>query len=166
MQKTARATAEFLVRPDGPRVAVFETTGWDTHANQAMRLGRLLKGLDDGLASLRQELGAHWANTVVLVLTEFGRSAAFNGTGGTDHGTGAAAFLLGGAVAGGRVHADWPGLAASALHQGRDLRPTLDLRAVMKGVLADHLGVPAGALDRDVFPDSSAVRPLRDLMRA
>ena len=100
------------------------------------------------------------------MVTEFGRTAATNGTRGTDHGTGAAAFLAGGAVAGGRVLADWPGLAAASLHEGRDLRPTTDLRAVMKGVLADHLGVPLPALDREVFPQSSASKPLGGLIRA
>ena len=114
VEKTARATAEFLRRPDGPRVAVFETTGWDTHANQGSAAGVLalrLRALDAGLRSLREALGATWSNTVVLVATEFGRTVAVNGTRGTDHGTGAAAFLLGGAVRGGRVIGDWPGLS-------------------------------------------------------
>jgi uncharacterized protein (DUF1501 family) len=102
----------------------------------------------------------------VLIVTEFGRTAATNGTRGTDHGTGAAAFLLGGAVNGGRVIADWPGLANSALYQGRDLKPTTDLRSVMKGVLADHLGVPLAALENDVFPDSISAKLVRDLIKA
>jgi uncharacterized protein (DUF1501 family) len=102
----------------------------------------------------------------VLVITEFGRTAAANGTRGTDHGTGAAAFLLGGAVAGGRVQADWPGLAASALFEGRDLKPTVDLRSVMKGVLTDHLKVPLSALEKDVFPQSSGAKPLQGLIKA
>jgi uncharacterized protein (DUF1501 family) len=102
----------------------------------------------------------------VLMITEFGRTAAINGTRGTDHGTATAAFLAGGAVAGGRVIADWPGLSARALYQGRDLAPTLDLRAVLKGILAQHLAVPPRALEQAVFPDSSAAAPLRDLLRA
>jgi uncharacterized protein (DUF1501 family) len=107
-----------------------------------------------------------WSKTVVLVATEFGRTAAINGTRGTDHGTGAAAFLLGGAVAGGRVIADWPGLSRSALYENRDLKPTRDLRTVMKGVLRDHLGVAESALDAKVFPDSAGAKSMDGLIRA
>jgi uncharacterized protein (DUF1501 family) len=114
---------------------------------------------------LKTQLGPTWRNTAVLAVTEFGRTAAVNGTGGSDHGTATAAFLLGGAVHGGRVISDWPGLASARLYQQRDLAPTLDLRALLKGTLVDHLGVPAGALDT-VFPDSSSIGPLRDLFRA
>ncbi|MBS0581310.1 MAG: DUF1501 domain-containing protein [Proteobacteria bacterium] len=164
-----RAAAGFLRQEDGPKVAVFDTTGWDTHANEGGAEGQLggrLAALDAGLATLRQELGTAWAHTAVLLVTEFGRTAAVNGTRGTDHGTGAAAFLLGGAVAGGRVVADWPGLAARALYQQRDLAPTLDLRCVFKGILEEHLGVPARALEESVFPESAAARPLRGLVRS
>ena len=167
--ETARAAANFLKRDDGPRVAMFDTSGWDTHANEGGAQGQLalrLRALDGGLQSLKEALGPVWRKTVVLVATEFGRTAAINGTRGTDHGTGAAAFLLGGAVAGGRVFADWPGLGRSDLLESRDLRPTRDLRSVMKGVLRDHLGVPAGALDAKVFPGSVGVRPLDALVRA
>ena len=167
--ETARAAAGFLKRDDGPRVAMFDTTGWDTHANEGGAQGQLatrLRGLDAALAALKESLGPVWRDTVVLVATEFGRTAAINGTRGTDHGTGAAAFLLGGAVAGGRVLADWPGLARANLLDSRDLKPTRDLRTVMKGVLRDHLGVPAGALDTSVFPDSAAARPMDGLIRA
>jgi uncharacterized protein (DUF1501 family) len=165
---TARAAAGFLKREDGPRVAMFDTSGWDTHANEGGAQGQLalrLRGLDLALAALKDSLGPVWRNTVVLVATEFGRTAAINGTRGTDHGTGAAAFLLGGAVAGGRVLADWPGLSRGKLHEGRDLRPTEDLRAVMKGVLRDHLGVTMAALDSQVFPGSAAAAPLAGLIR-
>ncbi len=150
-------------------MAVFDTSGWDTHANEGAAQGQLaarLAGLDAALASLRQELGAAWGETAVLAVTEFGRTAAINGTRGTDHGTATAAFLVGGAVAGGRVLADWPGLASRQLYKGRDLAPTLDLRAVLKGVLAEHLGVGTRALDEEVFPDSARLRPLAGLMRA
>jgi uncharacterized protein (DUF1501 family) len=166
--ETARAAAGFLKRDDGPRVAMFDTTGWDTHANEGGAQGQLalrLRGLDAAMAALKESLGPVWRHTVVLVATEFGRTAAINGTRGTDHGTGAAAFLLGGAVAGGRVLTDWPGLARADLLDHRDLKPTRDLRTVMKGVLRDHLGVPAAALDRQVFPDSPGVRPMNDLIR-
>jgi uncharacterized protein (DUF1501 family) len=167
--ETARAAAGFLKRDDGPRIAMFDTTGWDTHANEGGGQGQLaqrLRGLDGALAAMKETLGPAWRNTIVLVATEFGRTAAINGTRGTDHGTGAAAFLLGGAVAGGRVLADWPGLARGSLYEGRDLRPTRDLRAIMKGVLRDHLGVAGTALDTQVFPDSAAVRALDGLVRA
>jgi uncharacterized protein (DUF1501 family) len=167
--EVTRAAAGFLRQEDGPKVAVFDTSGWDTHANEGGAEGQLagrLAALDAGLATLKQELGAVWADTAVLLITEFGRTAAVNGTRGTDHGTGAAAFLLGGAVAGGRVIADWPGLSTRALYQGRDLAPTLDLRCVFKGILQDHLAVPARALDEQVFPDSGAAKPLRGLIRA
>jgi uncharacterized protein (DUF1501 family) len=164
-----RAAAGFLRQENGPRVAVFDTTGWDTHANEGGAEGQLagrLAALDKGLATLKQELGPVWRDTAVLLVTEFGRTAAINGTRGTDHGTATVAFLAGGAVAGGRVIADWPGLSARALYQGRDLAPTLDLRSVLKGVLAEHLAVPTRALEASVFPDSAAAKPLRDLMRA
>jgi len=166
--EVVRAAAGFLRQESGPRVAVFDTTGWDTHANEGGAEGQLagrLAALDKGLATLRQELGPVWSDTAVLLVTEFGRTAAINGTRGTDHGTATVAFLAGGAVAGGRVIADWPGLGAHALYQGRDLAPTLDLRAVLKGVLAEHLSVPDRALERAVFPDSAAAKPLRGLMR-
>jgi len=166
--EVARAAGGFLKRDDGPRVAMFDTTGWDTHANEGGAQGQLalrLRGLDAAMATLKESLGPVWRNTVVLVATEFGRTAAINGTRGTDHGTGAAAFLLGGAVAGGRVLADWPGLAPSNLLDYRDLKPTRDLRTVMKGVLRDHLGVPAAALETKVFPDSAPARPMDGLIR-
>jgi uncharacterized protein (DUF1501 family) len=167
--EVARAAAGFLRQEDGPKVAVFDTNGWDTHANEGGAEGQLagrLAALDVGLATLRQELGPVWRDTAVLLVTEFGRTAAINGTRGTDHGTATAAFLLGGAVAGGRVIADWPGLAARHLYQGRDLAPTLDLRSVLKGLLAEHLSVPSRALEQAVFPDSTAAKLLRGLVRA
>ena len=163
---TARAAAGFLKRDDGPRVAMFDTTGWDTHANEGGAQGQLalrLRALDAGLRALRESLGPVWRNTVVLVATEFGRTAAINGTRGTDHGTAGCAFLAGGAVAGGRVVADWPGLSARDLHENRDLRATTDLRALFKSVLHDRLGVTEAALARTVFPSSDAIEPLDGL---
>jgi uncharacterized protein (DUF1501 family) len=100
-----------------------------------------------------------------MVATEFGRTVQVNGTRGTDHGTGTVAFLLGGAVRGGRVVGKWPGLKSSELYQGRDLMPTTDLRSVAKSVLRDHLQVPAQRLDAEVFPGSGAVPYLPDLLR-
>jgi uncharacterized protein (DUF1501 family) len=166
--EVVRAAAGFLRQEAGPKVAVFDTSGWDTHANEGGAEGQLagrLGALDAGLATLKQELGPVWSDTAVLLVTEFGRTAAINGTRGTDHGTATAAFLVGGAVAGGRVIADWPGLSARALYQGRDLAPTLDLRSVLKGLLHEHLAVSPQELE-SVFPDSGAARPLRGLMRS
>ena len=120
-----RLAASFLARADGPRLAMIETTGWDTHNQQEPRLARLLAGLDAMLAALRAGLGQAWAQTTVLIATEFGRTVAVNGTNGTDHGTATAAMLIGGAVNGGRVIADWPGLSQAALHEERDLKPTM-----------------------------------------
>jgi uncharacterized protein (DUF1501 family) len=167
--EVVRAAAGFLRQEDGPQVAVFDTTGWDTHANEGGAEGQLanrLAALDKGLATLKEQLGPAWKDTAVLLVTEFGRTAAINGTRGTDHGTATMALLAGGAVAGGRVIADWPGLSSRALYQGRDLMPTLDLRCVLKGVLQEHLGVPARALDAAVFPGSERARALQGLMRA
>jgi uncharacterized protein (DUF1501 family) len=166
--ETVRTAAGFLRRDDGPAVAVFDTTGWDTHFNEGGAQGQLrtrLSVLDESLRTLKQTLGEVWPRTVVLLATEFGRTAAANGTRGTDHGTASAAFLLGGAVAGGRVLADWPGLSAHALYQQRDLKPTLDLRSVMKSVLHDHLQIASRALDNDVFPDSRVAPYIAGLLR-
>ncbi len=161
----SRRAAEFLSQPIGPQAAVLELGGWDTHANQANPNGALanaLRQLDAGLAALRAGLAQTdaWNRTVVVVASEFGREVAVNGTLGTDHGTGGAAFVLGGAVRGGRVVADWPGLAKARRFEGRDLRMTTDLRAVLKGVLGDHLHVASRTLERDVFPASESVRPI------
>jgi uncharacterized protein (DUF1501 family) len=157
------AAARFLASEAGPRVAVIDVGGWDTHANQGGAQGALalrLRGLDTGLQMFKTELGAVWQHTSVLIVTEFGRTVAVNGTRGTDHGTAGCAFLAGGAVAGGRVIADWPGLGTRDLHEGRDLRATTDLRGVFKGVLADRFGLAESTLEEAVFPDSAAVPPL------
>jgi uncharacterized protein (DUF1501 family) len=164
-----RMAAALMRSEGGPEVAVIEASGWDTHANQGGAKGTLaqrLAGLDRALRTLADELGPLWPQTAVLVVTEFGRTAAMNGTRGTDHGTGGCAFLAGGAVRGGRVVADWPGLARTALLDNRDLRPTLDLRSVFKAVLDEHMHVDARALATRIFPDSSGARPLKGLIRA
>jgi uncharacterized protein (DUF1501 family) len=165
----ARMAATLMRSEGGPEVAVIEAGGWDTHANQGGAKGILaqrLAGLDKGLRALADELGPLWPQTAVLVVTEFGRTAAMNGTRGTDHGTGGCAFLAGGAVRGGRVIADWPGLAPAALLDSRDLRPTLDLRSVFKAVLDEHMHVDAKTLATRIFPDSNGARPLPGLIRA
>jgi len=136
-----KLAAGFLARADGPRLAMLETGGWDTHTGQQGRLNAQLRALDTLVGALRDGLGPVWNDTAVLIATEFGRTAAVNGTGGTDHGTGSAALLLGGAVKGGRVVADWPGLGAGALYEGRDLKPTADLDALIAGVAAETFGL-------------------------
>lgn len=161
----AEAAGRFLADPTGSRIAVMELYGWDTHVQQVKRLDRLLAAYAATLQALRSGLGEAWKQTAILTVTEFGRTAAVNGSGGTDHGTGSVAFLAGGAVHGGRVLADWPGLSGDKLYQGRDLAPTTDLRAVAKGVFRDHLGLPQDALDRVIFPGSAEAAPMRELVR-
>lgn len=164
------AAAKFLKAPDGPAVAMIDSTGWDTHAGQSGPYGALsrnLKGLDAGVEALATGLGDEaWGRTAVVCVTEFGRTVSMNGTAGTDHGTAGAAFLVGGAVRGGRVVADWPGLKPGDLYAGRDLKPTTDLRSLFKAVLRDHMGVEPAHLERVVFPDSASAGPLDGLMRS
>ena len=164
----ARKAAEFLQR--GSQVAVMEMGGWDSHTNQALPNGATsnnLRTLDAALAALREGLqaGGTWGRTVVLVATEFGREVAMNGNQGTDHGTGGAAFVLGGAVKGGRVLSDWPGLAKKDRFEGRDLKVTTDIRSAIRPLLAEHLQVSSSALDRDVLPGSTGLKSL-DLLKA
>lgn len=163
---TGRMAAGFLARADGPRVAMIETNGWDTHSGQSARLAGQLKGLDGLLAGLHEGLGKVWSQTVVLVATEFGRTAAANGTGGTDHGTGAAAMLVGGAVQGGRVMADWPGLAPADLREGRDLKPTLGLHTLVASACAECFGIEPERAARVLFPGTEPGKPLPALLRA
>jgi len=167
MQQVARGAAKLMAADDGPRIAALAFDGWDTHANEGGSVGRLaqlLSGLDGALLEFETGLGPRWRDTVVVAATEFGRTARINGTDGTDHGTGTIALLAGGAVKGGRVIANWPTLKPASLYQGRDLAPTTDLRAVVKGVLADHLGIGESVLASTVFPDSAATRPMKGLI--
>jgi uncharacterized protein (DUF1501 family) len=167
MQLTARGVAKLMAEDDGPRIAALAFDGWDTHANEGGPVGQLaqrLSGLDAAFGEFESGLGAHWRDTVIVVATEFGRTAKINGTFGTDHGTGTVAFLAGGAVKGGRVIADWPGLKTANLYQARDLAPTTDLRAILKGVLHDHVGLSERVLAQAVFPDSVAVKPVQGLV--
>ena len=163
---TGELAARLLAPADGARIAVIETGGWDTHSAQKGRLAAQLRGLDAMLAALKTGLGPQWANTLVLVATEFGRTAAPNGTGGTDHGTGAAAMLLGGATRGGRIIADWPGLAPSALYEGRDLKPTLDLDLVIASALAQHFALDARRVAPVLFPTGKFATPIENLVQA
>ena len=167
MRQIARGAAKLMAADDGPRIAALAFDGWDTHANEGGPVGRLanlLSGLDGALAEFESGLGAKWRDTVIVVATEFGRTAKINGTDGTDHGTGTIALLAGGAVKGGRVISDWPGLSAANLLDGRDLKPTTDVHAVIKGVLHDQLGISERVLADAVFPDSAAVKPVQGLV--
>ena len=161
-----KMAASFLAQPQGPRIAMIETGGWDTHSAQNQRLAQQLRGLDAMVAALRAGLGPLWSQTVVLVATEFGRTAAANGTGGTDHGTGSSAMLLGGAVQGGRVLADWPGLGSGALYEGRDLRPTASLDGVIGQVVGECFGVDPQLVGRTLFPQLPDTRPMSRLLRS
>lgn len=162
---SATAAADLLSRPEGPRIAVMDLNGWDTHANQTGRLRGLLDLLARGILTLREGLGAEWSRTVVMVASEFGRTAAENGGGGTDHGTGGLAILAGGAVRGGRILGDWPGLSPTALNDERDVRAVNAYEAIFKAVLIGHLGLDPGYAERVVFPDSGLLEPFTGLLR-
>lgn len=164
----AEAAARLLSAPEGPATAVLSLEGWDTHANQGAATGQLaarFAGLDAALRALQTGLGPQWGQTVVLVVTEFGRTAAANGTRGTDHGAGGVAFVLGGAVRGGRMLGDWPTLAPAALYQGRDLAPANDLRGLFASVLEQHWGLEPGAVNGRVFPNAGSLRRESGLVR-
>lgn len=164
----AKVAGTLIAAPDGPRIAVMEAGGWDSHHNQGLASGGLtgrLEGIASALVAFKGALGPVWQDTVVVVVSEFGRAVAGNGTGGTDHGTGGLLWLAGGGVHGGRVHGGWPGLSARALFEGRDLAPSTDVRAVLKGVLRDHLGLGEAALADRVFPGAGSVAALDGLVR-
>lgn len=167
MRLVARGAAKLMAADDGPRIGALAFDGWDTHANEGGPVGRLaqlLGGLDGALAEFQSGLGARWRDTVIVVATEFGRTARINGTEGTDHGTGTIALLAGGAVNGGRMITDWPGLKPANLYQARDLAATTDLRAVIKGVLHDQFGIGERVLADAVFPDSAPAKPMKGLV--
>ena len=167
MRLAAEGAVKLIAAEDGPRVAAVAFDGWDTHANEGGAIGRLaqlLGGLDGAREAFEKGLGARWKDTAIVVITEFGRTARINGTTGTDHGTGTVAFLAGGAIKGGRVIADWPGLKDEQLHEKRDLKPTTDLRSVLKGILSEQLGVSAAVLGDKVFPGSGPIKPLSGLI--
>jgi uncharacterized protein (DUF1501 family) len=163
------AAAKFLAQPDGPRVGALALDGWDTHFNEGIdtgQLAQLLGALDAALGAAKDNMGPAWRETVVVLVTEFGRTAHINGTAGTDHGTATVMLLAGGALKGGRVIADWPGLKPANLLENRDLKPTIDVRAVLKGLLKDHLRADERALAGDVFPGSGDLKPTADLIAA
>ena len=156
--------AGFMREPNGPTVAAISLDGFDSHAGQANLLTQRLAYLDAVLDGVHTGLGPEWKNTVVVVATEFGRTARANGTGGTDHGTGSTALLLGGALKPGGIVGDWPTLKQPALYENRDVTPTLDMRGLLKGVLAEHMGIARAALDNTIFPNSAAVKPVTGLV--
>jgi uncharacterized protein (DUF1501 family) len=165
--EVAGTAAKFLAQSDGPRVGALALDGWDTHYNEGIangRLSQLLGALDGALAAVEANMGPAWHETVVALVTEFGRTARINGTEGTDHGTATVALLAGAALKGGRVIADWPGLKSADLFENRDLKATTDLRAVLKGLLRDHLRADERALAQNVFPGSDAVKPMAGLV--
>ncbi|TPI31024.1 DUF1501 domain-containing protein [Mesorhizobium sp. B3-2-1] len=167
MRQAAQGAARLIAADDGPRVAALAFDGWDTHVNEggaSGRLATLLGGLDGAFEEFEKGLGERWKDTAIVAITEFGRTARINGTVGTDHGTGTVVLLAGGAIKGGRVIADWPGLKPAQLYQQRDLAPTSDVRAVLKGLLADQFGLSAAVLGEKVFPDSGAVKPMMNLI--
>ncbi len=161
---TGKLAASLMTGVEGARLMMIESNGWDTHAGQRGRLTNQLSGLDALLAALREDLGTAWADTLVIVASEFGRTAAVNGTGGTDHGTGGLAFMLGGTVKGGRVLADWPGLGQAALYEGRDLKPTTPLDTVLTGAIAGHFRLDPARAARSLFP-GGAGKALDGLVR-
>ena len=165
--EAAGTAAKFLAGAEGPRVGAIAFDGWDTHVDEGAvkgRLANLLGALDGAIAAIETNMGEAWRETVVVLVTEFGRTARLNGNDGTDHGTATVALIAGGALKGGRVLADWPGLKEADLYERRDLQPTTDLRAVLKGLLEEHLGADPRSLDAAVFPDSGAVPPMRGLL--
>ncbi len=149
-----KMVAGLMAGANGARIVSLETDGWDTHAGQAQRLGNQLQQLDALIAAVKAGLIAEWNDTLVMVATEFGRTVALNGTNGTDHGTASAAMLFGGSLAGGgKVTADWPGLSAANLYEGRDLKPTLRMEQIVTDTLAAHYGQEPAKLRRTLFPD-------------
>ena len=155
-------TARFLREPDGPNLAAVEFSGWDTHANQG-QLDRLLGQLARGILTFKSQVGSTWDQTTIVVMTEFGRTARPNGTGGTDHGTAGAGFIIGPNLSRSRVLSDWPGLANKALYENRDLRPTLDTRTVLKAAVAGCFDLNRNQLNR-IFPGADHLKGLPDLM--
>lgn len=156
-QTAMKAMGELMAVHGGPGIGMISLDGWDTHANQAGALNARFASLDGGVAELKRALGNEWSETCVVICSEFGRTAAVNGTRGTDHGTGGLMMLLGGALNGGHVHGDWPGLSRSNLYEGRDLAPANDVTAVLKGILRDHLGIDRSALNHNIFPGSQGI---------
>lgn len=163
-RKLGSTLGGFMTQAGGPQIAAISLDGFDTHAGQLGQIATRLTYMDAVLDGLHTGLGAEWKNTVVIAVTEFGRTARVNGTGGTDHGTASTGLVLGGALKRGGIVGDWPTLKETALFENRDTAPTLDMRGLFKGVLADHVGVDRAVLERKVFPDSAAAKPVTGLV--
>lgn len=163
-RKLGSTLGGFMTQAGGPQIAAISLDGFDTHAGQAGQIATRLSYMDAVLAGLHTGLGAEWKNTIVIAVTEFGRTARVNGTGGTDHGTGSTGLILGGALKKGGIVGDWPTLKQTALFENRDTAPTLDMRGLFKGVLADHMGVDRTILEKSVFPDSAGAKPVAGLV--
>jgi uncharacterized protein (DUF1501 family) len=163
-RKLGATLAAFMTQPDGKQVAAVSVDGFDSHANQTALLTTRLAYVDAFIDGFSTGMGPAWTDTVVVLATEFGRTARVNGTAGTDHGTASTALLIGGGLKRGGIVGDWPTLAQNRLFENRDTAPTLDMRGVFKGVLRDHLGVDRAKLDSVVFPGSGGVAPVEGMV--
>jgi uncharacterized protein (DUF1501 family) len=166
-QTMGATVAKFMTGPNGPQIVAISVDNFDTHANQGAATGLLagrLAYLDSLIDGLTTGLGDQWRDTVIVVSTEFGRTARVNGTGGTDHGTASTTLILGGGMTRGGILGDWPTLQQAKLYENRDTAPTLDMRALYKGVLAEHLGVDRKALDTVIFPGSNSAPAARNVL--
>ena len=159
----AQAAGLLLSKPDGPRIAVMESTGWDTHYDQERRMKPRLQEVSDSVLALKKSLGIHWNQTAVLIVSEFGRTAAENGNRGTDHGTGGLAMIAGGAVKGGQILGKWPGLSRYSLHEKRDVRAENDYESIFKSVLISHLGLKDSFVEDTVLPGNKS-QPMEGLI--
>ncbi|MEM1275604.1 MAG: DUF1501 domain-containing protein [Pseudomonadota bacterium] len=137
---------------DDSRIVTFSIGGWDTHRAQSHRISGPLTALRETILTFKTALGPVWAKTTIVAMTEFGRTVRENGSGGTDHGTGGALLMAGGALNGGRIYGKWPGLGPRDLYHDRDLMPTEDIRSYCAWLLRSKFGVTRAALERDVFP--------------
>ncbi|MGB4812679.1 MAG: DUF1501 domain-containing protein [Methylophilaceae bacterium] len=157
--------ASFLIKPQGPRIAMIETGGWDTHSGQEGRLARQLSALDSMISSLKIGLGETWQKTTVVIATEFGRTAAANGTGGTDHGTASVCMVLGGDVKGGRVLADWPSLSQNQLYEGRDLKPTTQLNHLFTSIISESFAIDPNVVAKALWMETSQNKAMTGLIK-
>ena len=163
----AQMAGKMLEQPNGPRIATLELGGWDTHANQGTEGGNMANTLDifaRGIETMKKEMKHSWQKTIIVAISEFGRTARPNGNRGTDHGTAGTMFLFGGALKGGRIYHNWPGLASRDLYENRDIRPTIDVRGVTKGILMDHFGLSDTILRTSIYPDSANMKPVHGLI--
>lgn len=160
---SSKAAANLLSQSNGPRIAVLEIQGWDTHFDQERRLSSLFEELSEAITTLKSGLGPQWQQTAVMVVSEFGRTAAENANRGTDHGTGGLAMLAGGAIKGGKIAGEWPGLSSKALYEGRDVLAANSYEGLFKSMLISHLGLEQSYVEDHVFPNSQSIFPMEGL---